>query len=645
MISEAIQNLKAKIQNRSGRQGRLVRHYFRISVVLLSGGLITSGLLEIYFSYRENFEQLALLQQEVASGAAFKMAKFIEEIETAMKASTHSPSVAVSGPTPEYRGEINRLLFMNPAITEAVVIDKNGIEQVWLSRRATVRVWQSSPSNATALEHAKQGKSYIGPVYFVNDSQAYMTIAVPMERFASELVGVLKTEVNLKYVGSVVSSMKVGKAGYAYVVNRAGEIVAHPNITLVSRRSSPAHFEAVKAVFQSATMTGEPTAMVKKNMEGVKVFSSHALVKNLDLAVIIEQPVAEVYAPLYQSALRTSSLLLVGLGMALLASFFVSRRIVRPLEALRQGAERIGAGDLSQRLEVKTGDEIEALAEEFNRMAKNLSEAHGCLEEKVAARTQELANANEKLKELDRLKSDFVANVSHELRTPLTAIKGSVDLVLRQVLGPLNERQTHHLKRLLSNTLHLTGLINDLLDLSRIESGKIELSTTHVTLGDLVHEVIEVLRPVAAEKPIALEVATPEPSLFVWADRNKITQVLTNLIGNAIKFTPPDGRVTVSSIGSDTEWVRVAVSDNGPGIAVDERERIFEKFYQVAVNGAPKPKGTGLGLAIAKTLVELHGGKIWIESEAGHGCTFCFTLPAAAAAAAKAPAQAAMKVG
>ena len=645
MIFEAIQNLKSKIQNRSGRQGRLVRHYFRVSVVLLSGGLITSGLLEIYFSYRENFEQLALLQQEVASGAAFKMAKFIQEIETAMKAAARGPSFAVSGPTPEYRGEIKRLLVMNPAITDAAVIDKNGIEQVWLSRRATVNVWQSSRSNVTSLEHVKQGKSYIGPVYFVSDSQPYMTIAVPMERFAGELVGVLKAEVNLKYVGDVVSSMKVGKAGYAYVVNRAGAIVAHPNVSLLLRRRSVAPLEAVKADFQPAAMTGAPTAKVTKNMEGVKVFSSHALIKNLDLAVIIEQPVAEVYAPLYQSALRTSSLLLVGLGMALLASFFVSRRIVRPLEALRQGAERIGAGDLSQRLEVKTGDEIEALAEEFNRMAKNLSEAHGCLEEKVAARTQELANANDKLKELDRLKSDFVANVSHELRTPLTAIKGSVDLVLREVVGPLNERQTHHLRRSLSNTLHLTGLINDLLDLSRIESGKIELSTARVLLGGLVHEVVETLRPIAAEKPIALAVATPEPPTLVWADRDKITQVLTNLIGNAIKFTPPSGRVMISAVSNDADWVRVSVSDTGPGISADEYERVFDKFYQVAQNGRPKPKGTGLGLAISKTLVELHGGKIWVESVPGRGSTFYFTLPAAASGEAYSPASADMKVG
>jgi signal transduction histidine kinase len=265
--------------------------------------------------------------------------------------------------------------------------------------------------------------------------------------------------------------------------------------------------------------------------------------------------------------------------------------------------------------------------------------------QEIQEKNEQLEVANLKLRDLDRLKSDFVSNVSHELRTPLTAIKGSVDLVLREALGPLNERQTHHLRRLRSNTQHLTGLINDLLDLSKIEAGRIELNSTRVSLGGLVHEVGETLRPVAAEKGITLEAATAEPATLVWADRDKITQVLTNLIGNAIKFNPPHGTVTVCSASDDAEWVRVSVADNGPGVAADERERIFEKFYQGAQNGGPKPKGTGLGLAISKTLVELHGGKIWVESELNRGSTFCFTLPAAVAGDAKAPAHAAMKVG
>ena len=149
--------------------------------------------------------------------------------------------------------------------------------------------------------------------------------------------------------------------------------------------------------------------------------------------VFVEQPVEEVYGPLYASLFRTSGFLLLGLGMALVASLFVARRVVRPLETLRNGVERISGGDMNARLDLKTGDEIEVLAEEFNKMTENLQQAYAGLEQKVAARTEELAVANERLKELDHLKSDFVSHVSHELRTPLTAIKGAVDLILREV--------------------------------------------------------------------------------------------------------------------------------------------------------------------------------------------------------------------
>jgi signal transduction histidine kinase len=247
--------------------------------------------------------------------------------------------------------------------------------------------------------------------------------------------------------------------------------------------------------------------------------------------------------------------------------------------------------------------------------------------QEIQEKSHELETANDRLKELDQLKSDFVSNVSHELRTPLTAIKGAVDLLLREVLGPLTENQTHYLSRVRSNTQHLAGLINDLLDLAKIEEGKVEVKGVRVSVGGLVHEVMETVKPLAAEKPVLLEIKVSEPSVLVWADRDKVTQVLMNLIGNAIKFTPPQGKVTVSASRDGTEWAQVSVNDSGPGIPAEECQKIFEKFHQVSEDGGPKPKGTGLGLAISKALVELHGGKIWVESEVGHGSTFSFTLP------------------
>jgi signal transduction histidine kinase len=630
-VAFLVQSLKSKIQSKrvGWKRGRLVRHYFLISLVLISGGLITSGLSELYFRYRESASDLVRLQQEITSGAASKIEQFIQEIERTTRGAAKSREITEKGLSPEYEFELRRLLVIAPAITEAMAIDNQGIVRVAVSRFTSVlprgkKVDSASP----ALASAREGKSYFSAVYFYRGSEPYMTIAVPIERYAGRLIGVLQVQVNLKYVWDLVSKLKVGTGGYAYVIGRKGDLIAHPDISLVLQRRNVGHLHQVHSALQSGADAAGTRWTVARNLEGQKVFSSWAVIPILGWAVFVEHPVEEVYGPLYASMFRTSGVLLVGLGMALVASLLVARRVVRPLEALRKGVERIGGGDLNSRLDVKTGDEIEVLADEFNRMAENLRSAYTGLEQKVAERTRDLAVANERLQELDRLKSDFVSNVSHELRTPLTAIKGAVDLVLRQVAGPLTEKQVHYLTRVRSNTQHLAGLINDLLDLSKIESGKIEMRSSRISLGGLVHEVMETLRPVAAEKIIDLEATIADPSILVWADRDKVNQVLMNLIGNAIKFTPAQGRVTVSAARDGNESVYVSVTDTGPGIAPEEREKIFDKFYQIAQTGETKPKGTGLGLAICKALVELHGGHIWVESEINHGCTFSFTLPA-----------------
>jgi PAS domain S-box-containing protein len=234
----------------------------------------------------------------------------------------------------------------------------------------------------------------------------------------------------------------------------------------------------------------------------------------------------------------------------------------------------------------------------------------------------------QRLKELDQMKSAFVSNVSHELRTPLTAIKASADNMLDRLLGDLNEKQVGYLTRIKSNTDRLARLISDLLDLSTIEAGKINLRLMNLPLVALVREAVESLRPVATEKFIHLKVVSADPKAIAWADRDKVIQVLMNLIGNALKFTPPRGKVTVAVMKNAAAWMQISVTDSGPGIPVEEVSNVFGRFYQIDRAGKQKTQGTGLGLAISKALVEMHGGKIWVESEVGKGSTFYFTLPA-----------------
>jgi PAS domain S-box-containing protein len=247
---------------------------------------------------------------------------------------------------------------------------------------------------------------------------------------------------------------------------------------------------------------------------------------------------------------------------------------------------------------------------------------------RIAKDITEKKRYERRLKDLDKMKSDFVSNVSHELRTPLTSIKGSVDNMLDGLTGSLNEKQLRYLARVKSNTDRLSRLINDLLDLSRIEAGRIDLRPTILSLAAVVAEAAEQLKPLAERKLIQIEVMVPDPSMTVWADRDKVTQVLLNLISNAIKFTPEDGKVTVAIEENGNEWAKISVADSGPGILPEEADKIFAKFYQIPHRDNLRPKGSGLGLTISKALVEMHGGHIWVESELGRGSKFSFTLPA-----------------
>ena len=247
---------------------------------------------------------------------------------------------------------------------------------------------------------------------------------------------------------------------------------------------------------------------------------------------------------------------------------------------------------------------------------------------RVAKDISEKKRFERRLKDLDRMKSDFVSNVSHELRTPLTAIKGSVDNMLDGITGPMNEKQTRYLVRIKSNADRLGRLITDLLDLSKIEAGKIDIRPAYLAVNLLAREVVEVLRSVAAEKLVNLALVSPEDSIQAWGDKDKVIQILMNLVGNALKFTPLHGEITIAIEKLDAEWVKLSVADTGPGIPTEEAAKIFDKFYQVEQSNKQKTRGTGLGLAISKALVDMHGGEIWVESGVDKGSVFSFTLPA-----------------
>ena len=248
------------------------------------------------------------------------------------------------------------------------------------------------------------------------------------------------------------------------------------------------------------------------------------------------------------------------------------------------------------------------------------------LENRVQERTQSLDAANRKLREMDQRKSAFVSMASHEIRTPLTSMKGFVENMLAGVTGDLRERQALYLTRVKYNIERLTRTLNDLLDLSRIEAGHVELRLTDVSLAEVTAEVLDNVRLQAEAKSIVLETIAPFELAPVRGDRDKILQILTNLVHNAMKFTPASGHISISLAPVDDSAIQVCVADTGCGIAAEQVPRVFERFYRID-SGTTETRGAGLGLAITKSLVELHQGRIWVESAVGSGSRFYFTLP------------------
>lgn len=359
--------------------------------------------------------------------------------------------------------------------------------------------------------------------------------------------------------------------------------------------------------------------------EGRSIVASYDFIPAPRWGVTASADSEEAFAPVY--TLRNVSIVVIVvlfLGGAALA-YMIARSIARPLKELQEGVKAFASGDLATRVAISDGLEVTALAEEFNGMAGRLNDLYDTLERKVEERTLELRQANERLEELDRLKSDFVSVASHELRSPMASMKMGVSTVLREMVGPLNDDQKLMLDIAERNIDRLTKLTSELLDLTKMEAGQLDVDPTDCDVLDIAAEVVRADAPVAAEKGIDLEARCSGGSAVAYCDRDRIYRVIQNLVSNALRFTEEGGVVVLVEPGE--ELVKVTVTDTGAGIPAEALQTIFEKWSQAHSETVSEKRGTGLGLAIAKGIIEAHGGEITVESEVGRGSGFTFTLP------------------
>jgi len=783
---------------------RLFRKYVALFVAVVSFALLTNGMFEIWFSYQENKQALTRIQREQAIAAAGKISQYIKDIEGQIGWTTQLPWTKDS--LEQRRFDALRLLRQVPAITELTQLDASGKEQLRVSRLAMDRVGAGTDfSQDPQFTEAVAKKIYYGPVYFRRESEPYMTLAMAGARRDA---GVSVAEVNLKFIWEVVNQIKVGKKGQAFAIDGRGRLIAHPDISLVLRNTDMFKLDYIKAASEAAEGPLHEGVEIVRDIQGREVLTAHAPILPLHWLMFVELPIDEAYAPLYVSIQRSAWLLAGGLTLALFAAMFLARKMIIPIQQLREGAAQIGSGNLEQRIAIKTGDELETLADQFNDMAGRLEESYADLEQKVEQRTEELGrsvselqalgevsqavnstldletvlttivqravqlsrtdagaiyvfdqgrqqfklratygmsdemivaisdrrigtgdahigpaatqrkpiqvpdiekephspvneinlkagyravliipllrpdhivgalvvrrrepgefpqeaidlletfadqsvvaiqNANlfheieEKGKQLaiaSQHKSQFLANMSHELRTPLNAILGYTELILDGIYGETPEKAQTVLKRVESNGRHLLGLINDVLDLSKIEAGQLTLSLTDYSMKDVLYSVYSAVEPLANEKSLSFKIDAPGELPKGHGDERRLTQVILNLVGNAIKFTD-QGDVIIKASASNGTFT-VAVKDTGPGISKADQGKIFEEFQQADNSATKKKGGTGLGLSISRRIVEMHGGRLWVESEVGQGSVFQFTLPVEVPAQAQAKAS------
>ena len=302
------------------------------------------------------------------------------------------------------------------------------------------------------------------------------------------------------------------------------------------------------------------------------------------------------------------SFALGAIALALVLGYAISWSVITPVTQMDARLREIASGDFSQHVAVPNRDELGTLAANLNRMSDELGRLY---------RQLEAAN---------RHKSEFLANMSHELRTPLNAIIGFSEVLHERMFGELNDKQAEYVSDILASGRHLLSLINDILDRSKVEAGKMELDLTRFDLPAAMDNALTLVKERAGRHGVALALEVDERLDHVVGDERKIKQVLLNLLSNAVKFTPEGGRVALRAVMAG-ESVEVAVSDTGIGIALEDQAAVFEEFRQVGTDHAGKREGTGLGLTLTRKFVELHGGTIGVKSEVGRGSTFTFTLP------------------
>jgi len=624
---------------------RLTSKYFLAFAGLATTGFLGFALANAITNYRENVSRVTEFQQQEGKVIAVRIGSYLDSIAAQLHEVNALPwASGLLGLTDE-RSELHRLLKLNPAIHAIRSIGADGLERNLVSRTTPDRIGSATPAQAER-SLAKPGTTY-GPAYFMEGSTPFVSIEVTDSDANSPL---LIAEVSLRYVADLVAATNIGEGGRAYVVDGTDQLVAHPNLSLVHRKVNLGALEQVKLTHTGAGLRGPISIFAQSPETGKEVLTSAVTLTPLAWTLFVEQPVDEVLRPVRASLYRTlwllALLLLVGLAM----SQWLAKRLTRPIVALHEGAKKIEGGDLSVRIPIHGGDELGALAREFNSMAQRLDASYGDLEAKVTARTQALAAATDRLRtqaialtslnqqleqsvtelgakkeEAERAnvaKTRFLAAASHDLRQPMQAISLLVEILRERVS---RDDIASLVDKVQLSVQALEGLFISLLDVSRLDAGAVRPKLVEFRVSSLFALLESNFLPVAVHRGIDLRIV--KCSAIILSDPALLERIVGNFVANAIRYTA-SGRIVVGCRRRG-ETLRIQVIDTGPGIAEHLHQDIFEEFFQLprSDHDGAQGLGLGLGLSIVKRTAEILSHALLLESRLGCGSTFGVEVP------------------
>jgi signal transduction histidine kinase len=604
-------------ENLSGPAARPRRSLLRkyIASFAAAVGLPLAGYtaFSVWFAAEEHRAALVEIQRANADAAALRIAQFASEIEGQLRWATHLSWKEVAAE--QHRIDALRLLRQVPAITDLTLIDGAGLERLFVSRVSMDRLdTRIDRSQDDAIRAALAGGVHYGPVYFRRDTEPFISVALAATRREA---GIVLAEVNLKFTRDVVSQVRVGREGRAYVVDGTGRLIAHPDASLVLRNTD------LSSTLRQLDARPDQALHRLIGLQGEPVLVTQAQAKPLGWRVLVELPEREAEAPWRRALTRSLWITAASLIVALAFAAAFSWRMVRPIRSLTAGAARIGSGQLGHRIGIDSADEIGQLGEAFNTMAGELERSYSTLERKVEQRTQALSDANQ-------AKSRFLAAASHDLRQPLHALNLLV-AQLRAVSTPL-ERERLTL-RVESAVASINGLFDALLDISKLDAGVVTARATAFPLQQVLDNVEATFAEDARARGLYLHVRADDS--WVHSDAVLLERILDNLVGNALRYTRSGG--VLVGCRRRAGRLRVEVWDTGIGIPPDKQQAIFSEFYQVAPAGTLRGEGLGLGLSIVARLGELLGHGIDVRSRPGRGSCFGVTLREASARTAASP--------